>query len=170
VTTALVLLALLVFASSFQLLARGRAVVATCPLGFPRWHRLRPCRGRDVRGKFRQHTIAGSVSVLSDATGVVVATVSLDDTGSVAYDPAKGEMFVVTPNSNSTSIISDATNTVVATRAAGPGPFEIAYDPVKSELFVTNPNPSDDTVTILSDAASTGITTSGSTPSSSTGV
>lgn len=83
----------------------------------------------------------------------------------VAYDTAKGELFVVTPDSNATSIISDTTDTVVATKGAGPGPFDIAYDPAKGELFVTNPNA--DTLTIISDASATATSSSSATSTKS---
>jgi YVTN family beta-propeller protein len=108
-------------------------------------------------------TIAGSVSVISDSTNAVVATVPLDGAGAIAFDSVKGELYVVTPSTNSTTIVSDSTNSVVGTKAAGPGPFWIAYDSAKGELFISNP--AADTVTVLSDASAT--STSATTTSSS---
>jgi YVTN family beta-propeller protein len=46
----------------------------------------------------------------------------------LAYDSAKGEVFVVNRDSNSLTVISDATNTVVATLTVGSGPEGVAYD------------------------------------------
>ncbi|MGA2664711.1 MAG: hypothetical protein ABSF83_07190, partial [Nitrososphaerales archaeon] len=77
-----------------------------------------------------------------------------------------GEVFVVTPNSNSTAIISDSTYTTVATVPAGPGPFEIAYDSAKGEMFISNPQA--DAVTVVSDAATATSTTSAATTTSTT--
>ncbi len=94
---------------------------------------------------------AGMVSVISDATNSVVATVAVgSDPNGIAYDAAKGELFVTNAGRNPSdisaanfntgvvSVISDATNTVVATVPVGPFPQGIAYDSIKGELFVTN--------------------------------
>jgi YVTN family beta-propeller protein len=106
----------------------------------------------------------GTVSVISDTTNSVVATVPVAG-GAIAYDSGKGELFVVVTQSNSTSVISDATNSVVATKAAGPDPYAIVYDPAQSELFVANYDAA--TVTVLSDATAVSTTTVESTTSSS---
>jgi len=106
----------------------------------------------------------GTVSVISDVTNSVVATVLVGPfpaSAALAYDSGKSEFFVVTIP-KSVSIISDSTNSVVGTKAAGSSPIAIAYDPAKSEIFVTNTDT--DIVTILSD--STGGSTS-TTPGSS---
>jgi YVTN family beta-propeller protein len=149
----------------------SNSVVATLPVGpFPQGIAYVPDKGEFYVG-FGGKTAtssspanSGGVSVISDSTDALVATINLADSGEVAYDSAKGELFVVTPDTNSTSVISDATNTVVATVPAGPAPYEIAYDPAKGELFVTNP--SADIITILSD--STPATTSSSSTSPAT--
>jgi len=92
---------------------------------------------------------AGFVSVISDATNSVVATIPLGDfPGAIAYDPARGEVFVAedgaTPSSVSASntahgqvsVISDATNSVVANVTVGPFPGGIAYDSARGEVYV----------------------------------
>ena len=91
---------------------------------------------------------AGFVSVISDTTNTVVATIPLGDFPSaIAYDPAKGEMFVAEdgaiPSSVSASntahgqisVISDTTNAVIANVTVGPFPDGIAYDPAKGEMY-----------------------------------
>jgi len=56
----------------------------------------------------------------------------------VAYDSAKGEVFVANQGTNTVSVISDATNAVVATVPVGSAPFGVAYDPAKGEVFVAD--------------------------------
>jgi YVTN family beta-propeller protein len=77
---------------------------------------------------------SGTVSVISDSTNQVVATVTGITSGltSMAYDSAKGEIFV------GDQVISDSSNTIVAqlpTNLNG----EAVYDSGKGEVFgVTN--------------------------------
>jgi DNA-binding beta-propeller fold protein YncE len=92
------------------------------------------------------------VLVVSDVTNTVVATIPVGaDPNGIAYDSAKGEMFVTNAGTNpgdisaanfntgNVSVISDATNSVVATVTVGPFPVSagIAYDSAKNEVFVT---------------------------------
>ena len=57
-----------------------------------------------------------TVSVISDSNNSVVATVNVGDGPSgVAYDSAKGEVFVTNYGDNTVSVIDDSTNAVVAT-------------------------------------------------------
>jgi YVTN family beta-propeller protein len=80
---------------------------------------------------------ASNISVISDATYAVVATISMQGgSGDLAYDPAKGEVFVA--NDQIVSVISDATNTVFTTVYAGNQPLSFAYDSGKGEVFVGN--------------------------------
>ena len=66
---------------------------------------------------------ANTVSVISDSSNTVVATVTVGvDPVDIAYDAGKGEMFVINDENpassglNSTvSVIQDSSNTVVAT-------------------------------------------------------
>ena len=80
------------------------------------------------------------IKVVSDSSNAVVATVSLPGGSapySVAYDSAKGEIFVAN-QVGTVSVISDSTNAVVATVTFGstlnPG---IAYDSRTGEIFVS---------------------------------
>ena len=56
----------------------------------------------------------------------------------IAYDSAKGEIFVTNGQDDTVSVISDKTNTVVATINVGDYPYGVAYDFVKGEIFVVN--------------------------------
>src|SRR5207245_7672141 len=66
----------------------------------------------------------------------------------LAYDSAKGEVFVV--KGGAVSVISDTTNAVVATGNVGGGPFGVAYDSGMNEVFVANQG--SNTVSVISDA------------------
>ena len=59
---------------------------------------------------------SGTVSVISDSTNTIVATVPVGtDPNGVAYDSGMGEVFVANYGSNSVSVISDNTDAVVKT-------------------------------------------------------
>ena len=100
----------------------------------------------------------------------VTATVTVGNLpGAVAYDSAKGEIFVanegVAAGTSTISVISDSNNTAVATIPVE-APFGVAYDSGKSEIFVTNTlfEPSllhpttnfiSNTVSVISDSSNT---------------
>ena len=97
-----------------------------------------------------------NVSVISDATNAVVATVLVGTTPEgVAYDSGKGEVFVANLYSDNVSVISDATNAVVATVAVGYEPTAVAYDSGKGEVSVVNYEGGSDNVSVISDATDT---------------
>jgi YVTN family beta-propeller protein len=99
---------------------------------------------------FVSNALSGSVSVISDESNTVVATVTgLTGPLGLAYDSDKGEIFVVNSSHNTVSVISDSTNTVIATINVGSKPYGIAYDSGKGELFVSNHD--SNTVSIISD-------------------
>ena len=76
----------------------------------------------------------------------------------VAYDSAKGEIFVVSQSSNTVSVISDATNTVVGSPiSVGTAPISAAYDSAKGEIFVTNNG--GDSVSVIDDTTNTVVAT-----------
>jgi YVTN family beta-propeller protein len=145
-------------------------VVATVPLGdFPSAIAYDPAKGemfvtndgRNPSDTSASNTASGLVSVISDATNTVVATVSVTPfPGGVAYDPAKAEMFVSSSGSTSisggVSVISDATNAVVATVSVSDA-GTIAYDPAKGELFVVTPK--SNSTSIISDATNAVVAT-----------
>jgi YVTN family beta-propeller protein len=87
------------------------------------------------------------VSVISDATDNVVASISTDGGPyAVAYDSGKGEVFLTTLAGDKIDVISTTTDTVVARLGSGGGPFGAAYDSGKGEVFVVNENSNDATV------------------------
>jgi YVTN family beta-propeller protein len=114
-----------------------------------------------------------TVSVISDKTNSVVATVNING-GTIpqglAYDSAKGEVFVADSNGTDVSVISDSTNTVVAAIRVEPSlpgnatevdyTLGVAYDAADGEVFVSNagsylPN----TVSIISDSTDKVVST-----------
>ena len=102
----------------------------------------------------------GTVSVISDTTNTVVATLKASAGGAsfgIAYDSGKGELFVSNEIADTISVISDKTDTVVATMPVGITPAEVAYDPSNGEVFVANGI--NDTVSVISDATNTVVAT-----------
>ena len=99
----------------------------------------------------------GNVSVISDGTNKVVATIPVGSwPGGVAYDSGKGEVFVANFGSNNVSVISDASIRVVATIPVGIDPSGVAYDSGKGEVFVTSEYNS---VSVISDATNKVVAT-----------
>jgi YVTN family beta-propeller protein len=96
----------------------------------------------------------GTVDVISAATNLVthVIPVAVNPEGTLAYDSAKGEIFVAAV-AKAVSVISAATNKVVATVTVGKDPMGTAYDAVAGDVFV--PNYGDDNVSVISDATNT---------------
>jgi YVTN family beta-propeller protein len=94
-------------------------------------------KGEVFVGNFGSNT----VSVISDATHTVVASIGVESPAGLAYDGGKGEVFVTNSSSSDwskVSVISDATNRVVARIAVGYNPYGVAYDSGAGEIFVTN--------------------------------
>lgn len=102
---------------------------------------------------------SNNVTVLSDTTNAVVANIAVGvNPYAIAYDPARGEVFVANQGSTSTvSVISDSNNTVVATLTIGRSAYEIAYDPGVGEVFVANYGSNN--VSIISDTTNTLVAT-----------
>ena len=122
---------------------------------------LRPTGAAYDSGKGEAFVANGgsdTVSVISDATNAVVATVAVGSGPiGVAYDSGKGEVFVANEGSDNVSVISDATNAVVATVTVGNFPYGVAYDSGKGEVFVANYY--SDTVSVISDATNAVVAT-----------
>ncbi|MGD0449896.1 MAG: YncE family protein [Candidatus Bathyarchaeia archaeon] len=74
-------------------------------------------------------------------TGMVHATspitVGTSPTG-IAYDSAKGELFVANSGYNTVSVISDNSNSVFKTITVGTSPTGVAYDFGRGYIYVTN--------------------------------
>ena len=79
------------------------------------------------------------VSVISDATNTVVATISTPAVG-LAYDRGKGAIFVAMGSGGSVRVFSDSTNAFVADIRPPPGswPSGVAYAEWLGEVFVTD--------------------------------
>ncbi|MCI4331074.1 MAG: YncE family protein [Thermoplasmata archaeon] len=75
----------------------------------------------------------------------------------IAYDSAKGELFVTNYGSNNVSVISDSTRSVVATIAVGASPYDAAYDSGRGEIFVGNEKGG--TVSVINDTNNTVVKT-----------
>ncbi len=105
---------------------------------------------------FVANTGSANVSVISDSTNRVVASVPVGSYGSggysgMAYDPVTDQVFVSRPYANNVSIISAGTDTV-AENVQLSDPFGVAYDTVKEELFVADcSNPG--SVTVINGAS-----------------
>jgi YVTN family beta-propeller protein len=106
---------------------------------------------------------SGSISVISDITNAVVATITLGEYPYspyfIAYDSSKGELFVTTYNTLSSRngshlvlVISDSTNTIVANVTDGFNANALAYDSGTGEIYVTNTG---DSVSVISDSNNT---------------
>jgi len=112
----------------------------------------------------------GTVTVVSDSTDRVLATVPVSPNPSIlAYDSGRGEVFVGGPappfnHSSNITVLSDSTNSTVATIPVPSGPASIAYDVGKGELFVTNST----RVLVVSDSSNAVIATirAGTAPTS----
>lgn len=90
------------------------------------------------------------VYVISDTTNTVVATVTVGSgSADLAYDPAKGVVFVANLNSNNVSVISDSTNKVAASIPVGVSPVGVAYDPRTADILVANSGSSN--VSVIAD-------------------
>ena len=68
----------------------------------------------------------------------------------VAYDSAKGEVFLAESGSSAVKVISDLTDHVVATVPVGTNPQGVAYDSGKGEIFVACGGAN--SVSVISDA------------------
>src|SRR2546421_3505861 len=111
---------------------------------------------------FVANTAADTVSVISDATRSVVATIPLPKGSNplgLAYDSGKSEVFVANSGLDTISVLSDVTNTVVATiqLPQRSNPQGLAYDWNKGVVFVANSGT--DTVSVISDTTNTVIAT-----------
>ena len=103
--------------------------------------------------------VAANVTVISDATNSVVGTVLVGTQPSgLAYDSARGEVFVTNSNSNSVSVIMGTNDSVVATINVGHVPYgNPAWDGSQGELFV--PNAGSNSLSVISVATDSIVST-----------
>jgi YVTN family beta-propeller protein len=91
----------------------------------------------------------GKVSVISDTTNNIVATITVGNNPFGAlYDPLNQKVYISDYSSAILSKIDPQTNTVVANLSAGSGPWNIALDTVNGLLYITNLG--SNTVTVIS--------------------
>ena len=142
-------------------------VIATIPVGTPGTDAPYDYYAAYDSGKgevFVTNEGVATVSVISDSTNAVVATVPMRfSPDAIAYDSGKGEIFVANGGPSTTlgtvSVISDNTNTVVANVTVGTDPVGIAYDSSKGEIFVANTGDHPPDVSVISDSSNTVIAT-----------
>ncbi len=98
-----------------------------------------------------------NVSVISDSTNVVVATIGVGSGPfGMAYDSGKGEVFVANRYTENVTVLSDNSDRPVASVSlpANSTPLAVGYDTGKGEVFVANYYPSTKSgdVSVISDA------------------
>src|SRR6266566_414891 len=157
VILAISILSLLMFSFSFVSMAKAsQTMVTTIPVGAGPFAVAYDSGMGEV---FVANEFSSSVSVISDVSNTVVATVNLGGFWPLAeaYDSGMGEVFVADSAGHfagdSVKVISDVSNTVVATIPVGTFPVAVAYDGGTREVFVTNSQ--DDTVSVISDVSNT---------------
>ena len=157
---ALVMLALLVFATASHQTAQAQAVVATTSVGGTSYGVAYDSGTSQV---FVTHFFNDSVSVLSDTDNKVVDTIQFGvnyEPVGLAYDSGKGEIFVANYGANTASVISDATDKVLLNVSVGAYPQAVAYDSGKGEVFVTSGTTRTEAyVTAISDATNAVVAT-----------
>jgi YVTN family beta-propeller protein len=112
---------------------------------------------------FVSNYVSGYVSVISDSTREVVATIPLGNDpypASLIYDSGKGEIFVCYEpvagkfNANFISVISDANNSVIATIPIGNRIVHRGvYDYANGKIYT--PCPSNSSILVISDETNT---------------
>jgi YVTN family beta-propeller protein len=156
--------------SDIFLIAIGIAVAGGPYGGGLEWQAGLDCIAYDsgMGEVFITNYYSGTVSVISDSSNAVVATVNVGvDPYGLVYDAEKSEVFVTDDGSEAVSVISDKSNAVVATvevgaqltteQNSGDQPYRIAYDFGKGEVYVANPE--SNTVSVISDNNNTVVAT-----------
>jgi YVTN family beta-propeller protein len=119
--------------------------VPVCQWCDPSGMAFNPGNGRIYLANFGM----GRVSVISDTTNKIVATITVGSNPFGAlYDPLNQKVYISDYTSAILSKIDPATNTVVANLSAGNGPWNMALDTLNGLLYVTNLG--SNTVTVIS--------------------
>ena len=100
---------------------------------------------------------AFSVASVVHAAAVTTTVVVGGAPWGIAYDSAKGEIFVVNSAAGTVSVLSDNTNSVVATVTVGASPYRDLYDSKKGEIFVANYGTN--SVSVISDTTNAVVAT-----------
>jgi YVTN family beta-propeller protein len=101
-------------------------------------------------GKFMKYALGQLVGVIFvvffslcaansvNAIGVTSTIIVGMNPEGIAYDAAKGEIFVSSMHNNTVSVVSDTNSTVIKTIKVGNAPRGLVYDSAKGEIFVTS--------------------------------
>ena len=109
--------------------------VPVCQWCDPSGMAFNPGNGRIYLANFGM----GKVSVVSDTTNNIVATIAVGNNPFGAlYDPLNQKVYISDYTSAMLSKIDPATNTVIANLSAGNGPWNIALDTANGLLYITN--------------------------------
>jgi YVTN family beta-propeller protein len=102
-----------------------------------------------------------SVSIVSDGTDSIVATVPLQSgPTAVVYDVGAGEVFAADQYASAVDVISAVTNEVVGTIPVAFVPESLAYDSGKGDVFVAGGSAfSNGNVSVISDVSNTVVAT-----------
>src|SRR2546430_5679349 len=117
--------------------ASGKLIksVPVCQWCDPSGMAFNPRNGRVYLANFGM----GKVSVISDTTNNIVATITVGSNPFGAlYDPLNQKVYISDYTSAMLSKIDPATNTVIANLSAGNGPWNIALDTMNGLLYITN--------------------------------
>jgi YVTN family beta-propeller protein len=138
----------------------SNTVVATIPLGNPAPIGAASAIVYDSGKSELFVSLSGEVVIISDSNNTVISKIPVEgQLEGLAYDSAKGEIFVANTMANAVSVISDETDTVIASVTVPNGTLAIAYDSGKGEIFATNvPTPNhlnpyavSSTISVISD-------------------
>jgi YVTN family beta-propeller protein/parallel beta-helix repeat protein len=142
--------------SSPRVPVHAEVVINTIPVG---GHLLEPLAYDSGKGEIFVSDLVNGISVISDSSNAVIATVTGASGGvdGMTYDPGKNEIFAASDATNNVSVISDDTNTVIANVTVGDEPVGIAYDSGKGEVFVANII--SDSVSVISDHTNSVVAT-----------
>ena len=109
--------------------------VPVCQWCDPSGMAFNPGNGRIYLANFGM----GKVSVVSDTTNNIVATIAVGNNPFGAlYDPLNQKVYISDYTSAMLSKIDPTTNTVIANLSAGNGPWNIALDTANGLLYITN--------------------------------
>ncbi|HTY75965.1 MAG TPA: YncE family protein [Candidatus Nanoarchaeia archaeon] len=149
----LLFLIITIFFLSAAAVVNAVEVTATIPVGMSFWYSVYDS-GKD---EIFMDNGNGELLVLS-ASSNSFSTFSMGtNLAGLAFDPAKGEIFVANEKGNNVWVISETTNNVIAIIRVGNAPVGVAYDSSRGEVFVTNSN--DNTVSVISDVNNTVVAT-----------
>jgi len=90
---------------------------------------------------------ASQVNVVSEATGQVVANVTVPSPYGILADASSNLVYVASLGSNSLVVMSGSTNAVLGTIPVGSGPIGIGLDTNDNAIYVANQN--DGTISII---------------------